>query len=310
MLPTFTEDPFDSPDYVYEVKWDGVRVLAFCDPNGTRLVSRTKHDVTHQYPEFGDLHTMVKPATAVVDGEIVALDPDGRPSFELLQKRINIARPADIARAAAQQPLHLVLFDLVFAGGQWLGGQPLAERAVGLRSTVRFGDRILCSEQIPEHGLALFQAVRARGLEGIVAKRSASRYTPGKRTRDWLKIKTAYDLDCVVGGYTAGKKGRADSLGALLLGVYDEDGLRYVGSVGTGFDQSTLAVLRYGLDGIRTDQNPFCGPVPVKQARWVEPSLVCKVQYRELTAGKKLRAPSFKGVRGDKAPRECRLPES
>lgn len=309
MLPTSTQHPFDSPDHIFEVKWDGVRVLAFCDRSGTRLTSRAKRDVTHQYPEFKDLHTRLEPATAVLDGEIVALDSAGRPSFELLQKRINVARPADIARSAAGQPLQLILFDLLFADGRWLGNLPLAERIVSLDGAVRFGDRILRSEPVLEHGLALFEAVRARGLEGIVAKRSASRYIPGKRTRDWVKIKTVYDLDCVVGGYTVGTNSRASSLGALLLGVYEGNELRYVGSVGTGFDESTLAALRRSLDSIRTETSPFRDPVPVKGVRWVEPSLVCKVEYRELTAAKKLRAPSFKGLRDDKRPQECRLPD-
>lgn len=283
-------------------------MLAFCDHGGTRLISRTGRDITHLYPEFKDLHTRVRPGAVVLDGEIVALDEAGRPSFEVLQKRINMARPADIKRAARQQPLHLVLFDLLFAHGRWLGNLPLTERLESLGAAVRFGGPILRSEQIAQHGLALFEAARARGLEGVVAKRSASHYVPGKRSRDWLKIKTVYDLDCVVGGYTAGNNSRSGSLGALLLGVYDETGLRYVGSVGTGFDEATLAALRRGLDGIRRDLSPFSGPVPVRGARWVEPCLVCKVEYRELTAAGKLRAPSFKGLRDDKGPQECRLP--
>ncbi|MBW3591136.1 MAG: non-homologous end-joining DNA ligase [Actinobacteria bacterium] len=310
MLPTSTQHPFDSPDHVFEVKWDGVRVLAFCDRSGTRLTSRAKRDVTHQYPEFKDLHTRLEPATAVLDGEIVALDFAGRPSFELLQKRINVARPTDIARSAAGQPLQLVLFDLLFADGRWLGNLPLAERIVFLDGAVRFGDRILRSEPISEYGLALFEAARARGLEGVVAKRSASHYVPGKRTRDWLKIKTVYDLDCVVCGYTAGNNSRSSSVGALLLGVYEGTELRHVGSVGTGFDESTLAALRRRLDSLRKDKGPFRETVPVRGVRWVEPLLVCKVEYRELTAAKKLRAPSFKGLRDDKRPQECRLPES
>lgn len=283
--------------------------MAFCDRSGTRLISRAKRDVTHQYPEFKDLHTRLEPATGVLDGEIIAMDAAGRPSFELLQKRINAARAADIERSAAGQSLQLVLFDLPFADGRWLGNLPLADRIVSLDAAVRFADRVLRSEPVSEHGLALFEAARARGLEGIVAKRSASRYIPGKRTRDWLKIKTVYDLDCVVCGYTVGNNSRSSSLGALLLGVYDENKLRYVGSVGTGFDEPTLGMLRRRLDSMRTNTSPFNDPVPVRNARWVEPSLVCKVEYRELTAAKKLRAPSFKGLRHDKRPQESGLPE-
>lgn len=310
MLPTLTTDAFDSADWLFEVKWDGVRILAFCDRDGTRLISRTGRDVTHQYPEFTDLHRRLQVDGAVLDGEILALDHQGRPSFELLQKRINLARPADIARAAAEQPLDLVLFDLIFAGGHWLAARPLTERIEHLRLALRFGDRILRSEPIPEHGCAVFEAARARGLEGIVAKRNNSQYFPGRRTREWLKVKTVHDVDCVVGGYSPGKNSRAGSLGALLLGLYDEVGdLRYVGSVGTGFDEPTLAALRTGLDGLMAERSPFSGPVPVKNATWVEPVLVCRVEYRELTAGKKLRAPSFKGLRTDKMPEQCLLAE-
>lgn len=307
MLPTSTTDPFDSPEFLYEVKWDGVRVLAFCDAEGTRLISRTGRDVTFQYPELSDLHTRLLAGPVVLDGEIVALDEAGRPSFGHLQKRINLARPGDIARAA-QQPLDLVLFDLLFAGGRWLGGLPLEERIDRLGDAVEFGGRIMRSEAIPEHGLALFEAARSRGLEGIVAKRRSSHYVPGKRTRDWLKIKTVHDLDCVVGGFTPGNNSRAGSLGALLLGLYDHGALRYVGAVGTGFDEPTLAALRAGLGEITAERSPFGEEVPVRSAVWVEPVLVCKIEYRELTGAGKLRAASFKGLRNDKPPADCRFP--
>ncbi len=305
MLPTLVRDPFDSPEHLFEVKWDGVRVLAFCDSGSTRLYSRSGREVTHQYPEFGRLHTHLRGGNAVLDGEIVALDTAARPSFELLQRRINVSRPSDIERAVRLIALDLVLFDLPFCEGTWLGTEPLEDRLDALVAAVEFGERVLRSEPIPEQGIALFDAAKARGLEGVVGKVRASHYIAGKRTRDWLKVKTVQELDCVIGGFTPGLNARASSLGALLVGLYDEGRLRYIGSVGTGFTDKTLVAMKSLLSSIETSASPFTEPVRIKGARWVEPKLVCTVEYRELTSGLKLRAPSFKGLRSDKIPEEC-----
>ena len=297
MLPTLTKVPFDSPEHLFEVKWDGVRVLAFCENASTRLYSRSGREVTHQYPEFADLHSRLHLPNAVLDGEIVALDPNARPSFELLQSRINLSRPSDIARGVSQISLDLVLFDLVFCSGEWIGGHPLTDRLDLLGRSVEFGDRVLRSEPIPLHGCALFEAARARGLEGIVAKVANSHYIPGRRTRDWLKIKTVYDIDVVVGGYSAGINARSSSLGALQVGAYDAEGrLRYLGAVGTGFKDRDLVSIKARLTELQTPVSPFDDKLP-KGVDVVRPELVAKVEYRELTSGMRLRAPSFKGLR-------------
>ncbi|MEX0790791.1 MAG: non-homologous end-joining DNA ligase [Actinomycetota bacterium] len=310
MLPTLTKDAFDSPDHLFEVKWDGVRVLAFCEEGSTRLYSRSGREVTHQYPEFADLHRRLHLPNAVLDGEIVALDPNARPSFELLQSRINLSRPSDIARGVSQISLDLMLFDLVFCSGEWIGGHPLTSRLDLLGRSVEFGERVLRSEPIPLHGCALFDAAKAKGLEGVVAKLANSHYIPGRRTRDWLKIKTVYDIDVVVGGYSAGANARSSSLGALQVGAYDAGGsLRYLGAVGTGFKDRDLKMIKARLDGLQAAVNPFADRLP-KGVVFVRPELVAKVEYRELTSGKRLRAPSFKGLRDDKAPQECLVPET
>lgn len=309
MLPTLTDKAFDSPDHLFEVKWDGVRVLAFCEGPSTRLYSRSGREVTHQYPEFKDLADRLNVPNAVLDGEIVALDEKSRPSFERLQNRINLSRPSDIARGVSRISLDLVLFDLVFDSGDWLGGRPQVDRIERLGSSVSFGERVLRSEPIPVHGIALFEAAKAKGLEGIVAKAAMSHYLPGRRTRDWLKIKTTYDIDVVVGGYSAGLNSRSSSLGALQVGVYDPEGkLRYIGSVGTGFKDRDLVMVKAKLDAIASPVSPFADKLPLKGIRWVRPELVAKVEYRELTRGLRLRAPSFKGLRDDKPPEECTLP--
>jgi bifunctional non-homologous end joining protein LigD len=307
MLPTLVSEPFDSPEHVFEIKWDGVRVLAFCDGQGTRLFSRSGREMNRQYPEFCDLHQRLRVANAVLDGEIVALDSDSRPSFERLQQRINLSRESDVARGISRIPLDLVFFDLPFRDGVWLGGNPLTERMEQLVTTVSFEDRVLRSEPIPEHGKALFEAARAKGLEGIVGKRAASHYFPGKRTREWLKVKTTREVDCVIGGFSAGQNARAGSFGALLVGVYEAGALRYIGSVGTGYTLKTLRTLREVLDSLKTNTSPFSEPVPVRQANWVRPALVCEVEFRELTHGLRLRAPAFKRLRDDKLPEECTL---
>jgi bifunctional non-homologous end joining protein LigD len=307
MLPTLVSEPFDSAEHLFEIKWDGVRILAFCNDHGTRLFSRSGREVNRQYPEFSDLHRRLKVANAVLDGEIVALDSDSRPSFERLQQRINLSRDSDVARGVSRIPLDLVLFDLPFRDGVWLAGNPLVERMEQLGTTVSFEDRILKSEPIPEHGKALFEAARARGLEGVVGKRAASHYVPGKRTRDWLKVKTTREIDCVIGGFSAGQNARAGTFGALLVGVYDGGALRYIGSVGTGYTLRTLGTLKAVLDSLATTASPFSEPIPIRQVIWVRPALVCEVEFRELTHGLRLRAPAFKRLRDDKLPEECTL---
>lgn len=310
MLPTLVSEAFDSPDHLFEVKWDGVRVLAFCDEASTRLYSRSGRECTRQYPEFCNLHERLGIPNAVLDGEIVALDENSRPSFEFLQSRINLSRPSDIARGVERVALDLVLFDLVFAAGEWIGGLPLTDRVDRLSGGVSFGGRVLRSEPIAGHGCALFEAAKAKGLEGIVAKAMASHYIPGRRTRDWLKIKTIFDIDVVIGGWSAGLNSRSSSLGALQVGAYDaESKLRYLGAVGTGFKDRDLDSLKARLEAIKCPTSPFDDKVPLRTVRWVKPELVARVEYRELTKAPRLRAPSFKGLRTDKLPQECLLPE-
>lgn len=304
MLATLGDEPFDSKEHLFEIKWDGVRTLCFCDSDETRLYSRTGREVTHQYPEFKDLHKKLKVTDAILDGEIVAMDVKLRPSFELLQQRINLTGGA-IARGVAKVPLDLVLFDVVFVNGEWLGSRPLLERTVAIPEAVELEDRVVFSETIPEHGLALFEAARQRGLEGIVAKRSNSLYVPGRRTRDWIKLKVVRRIDCVIGGWSPGLGSRSSSMGALLLGLFDGAGLKYIGSVGTGFTEKSLSVVREALGSREVNESPFSERIPIKGARWVTPDLVCEVEYREATSQMRLRAPSFKGLRTDKIPREC-----
>ncbi|MEO7803514.1 MAG: non-homologous end-joining DNA ligase [Actinomycetota bacterium] len=307
MLATAVVLPFDSDEFLFEVKWDGVRTLAFCEPGRTRLFSRSKREVTHQYPEFTHLHELLKCETAVLDGEIVALDTAGKPSFERMQQRIGLTRPSDVRRGTETVALDFVVFDLVFRDGDWLGSRPLQERLSSLVGSVDFGGRVLPSQTVPSSGIALFEAAAARDLEGIVGKRVTSTYMPGKRSKDWLKIKVVHTLDCVIGGWTPGAGYRSGAMGALLLGVQAEDGLRYIGNVGTGFTDRSLADVHSQLKAIETQASPFSELISGKNNHWVSPEMVCEVEYREITSGFRLRAPSFKRLRSDKSASDCHL---
>lgn len=180
MLASPAPEAFDSPDHWFELKWDGVRVLAYCEKGRTRLFSRTQREVTAQYPEFEDLHKQLGIDNAVIDGEIFVSEENGRPSFELVQQRIGQSRHHDVQRAAAEYPAQLVCFDLVFADGEWIGDTPLSARRDRLGTALSFDDRVVCPDPIPEKGVAFFEAAKERGLEGIVAKQISSRYLPGK----------------------------------------------------------------------------------------------------------------------------------
>ncbi|HEX2235460.1 MAG TPA: non-homologous end-joining DNA ligase [Actinomycetota bacterium] len=317
MLATAHPEAFDSDDFLFEPKWDGVRALAVCTEE-TVLVSRTERNITEAYPELSQLHERLVSTGAVLDGEIVALE-GGRPSFERLQSRINLRNARDVERAARAAPVTYIAFDLIYLDGRSLTERPLEERKTLLEEVVVASERVRVSSPcIESEGTALLQAVEQWGLEGIVAKRKGCPYRPGRRTRDWLKIKVVHEADVVVGGWSPGEGARASSFGALLVGAYDGDGLRFVGAVGTGFSQAMLDDLLPRLQEHRVQECPFSddlaqlrlgrfGGRGLRDARWVRPELVARVEFRELTSAPRLRAPSFKGLRDDKEARDCRL---
>ena len=314
MLATPRTDAFDDEDWMFEPKWDGVRTLAICREE-TRLLSRRQRDVTETYPELASLHERFVTTEAMVDGEIVAFE-EGRPSFERLQSRINLQNPHDIARAQKSIPVTFIAFDLLYLDRRSTVGLPLEERKRLLEELVVPSERVrISSPCVVGEGLALADAARARRLEGIVAKRLGSGYRPGRRTKDWLKIKVVHDADVVVGGWSPGEGSRSDAFGSLLVGAYESGALRFLGAVGTGFDRATLEDVLTRLRALRSTDCPFaedCADLRIgsfgralRDPRWVRPDLVCRVEFRELTAGLRLRAPSFKGLRSDKLPQDC-----
>jgi bifunctional non-homologous end joining protein LigD len=312
MMATLVDEPFDNDRWLFEPKWDGIRALATCIEE-TIIVSRNLNDITACYPEIAKTHEQLVCLEAVVDGEIVAMH-EGRPSFERLQSRINLVNERDIARAAQQIPVTYVVFDLLYLDRRSLLSEPLEKRKELLQELVVPTDRLQVSPHMQGDGVALFDVARARRLEGIVAKKMGSTYRPGKRGREWLKVKTTFDADLVIGGWSKGEGSRSSAFGSLLVGAYEGDELRYLGSVGTGFTDATLKEVLGALKELETDENPFNADPrkdkarwgkPIKDPHWISPELVAAVEFRELTSAGRLRAPSFKGLRRDKDPDEC-----
>jgi bifunctional non-homologous end joining protein LigD len=308
MLATLTGDAFDDPEWGFEPKWDGIRAIAVCDEE-TRLISRNEKDITVAYPELHRLHDQVVALEAMLDGEIVAFE-DGIPSFQRLQQRMHLRDQAQIEQIARRIPVAYMVFDLLYLDGEDLTGRPLSERRRILEDTIVSTERIQISPIIEGDGTALFSAAAAQGLEGIMAKRLTSRYQPGARSRDWLKVKVTFDADVVIVGWTEGEGRRKGTLGSLVMAVYDDGELRYVGNVGTGFDTRSLAEAMDRLNALEGTESPFPSEVmrsrpELRRAHWVTPTLVAMVEHRQLTSAGRLRAPSFKGFREDKDTEEC-----
>lgn len=295
MLATRRQDPFVHPDWGFEVKWDGVRTILGFDGEQVRLTSRAGNDATSRYPEFVRFNA---PLPTILDGEIVALDAAGRPSFERLQQRMNLASPANILKATESVPVSFVVFDLLFQG-EPLIDLPWVERRERLAS-LALATPFVPSQPVDRDPSALWEFVKRRGIEGIVAKRLLSPYRPGQRSPDWQKITAFRTLRAVVGGYTVGEGGRTSSFGALLLGLWSPEGLRWVGAVGSGFSDADLRAVRTALDEMATEEPSFVPDAELpSSATWVDPHLVAAVQYKEWTSAGKLRAPSFKGFTDD-----------
>lgn len=302
MLATPASAPFSDPDWVFEPKLDGVRTIALLRDGNLRLLSRRGLDVAQQYPALAGELPQQPAGELVLDGEIIAEDEDGRPSFELLQQRLNLTREADIRRAESEIPVHYFAFDLLYLDGYDLRAVPLEQRRGVLERVLAPTQRVRLLEQFAGEGEAAYHAAVGLGLEGVLAKRRASTYRPGLRSPDWLKIKSTQGDEFVIGGYTAGQGARAGTFGALLLGQYgDEARFVYCGSVGSGFDDRTLAALRTRLDALAQQSRPFAEePSMIKgPVTWVRPELVAEVKFAQRTRDGLLRAPVFLRLRED-----------
>ncbi|HLQ06023.1 MAG TPA: DNA ligase D [Verrucomicrobiae bacterium] len=306
MLAITADEPFDSPDFAFEAKWDGVRTLAFVDGGVVRLQTRNLLDCTTQYPEaHGVSEALTGAYQAILDGEVVALDERGAPSFQRLQPRMHVRDESAVRKLRRTTPVVYQVFDVLWVDGQDVRKRPLRERQKLLDEILTPMGAIKRSEQFIGTGRALYAAAKEQGIEGIVAKRLDAPYSSA-RSAAWVKIKAFRSMECVIGGWTEGQGGRTNALGALLIGVYRDGKLVPLGHVGSGFDERALKELLAILKERESAQSPFAVSPRVNQfAHWCLPELVCEVQYAELTRDGTLRHPTYRGLRPDIDPLDC-----
>ena len=297
--------PRDEAKWGFEVKWDGIRTVAFADHGHITLQGRNFTDFTPRYPEVRELARELGARRLILDGEIVAFDSEGRPSFERLQSRMHLASDSAVRRRVKDTPVTYVIFDVLYLDGHSTFPLAYEQRREVLEALELEGPAWRAPAYHRGEGKALLVATRELGIEGVVAKRLDSTYLPGQRNSSWVKVKNVNEQDVVIGGWTPGEGGRARSLGALAVGVYDDGKLAYAGKVGTGFTEKTLALLQRELAPLRRESSPFGGRQPPKGTIFVEPRLVARVELREWTRSGTMRAPSFKGLRDDMDPQDC-----
>ena len=303
-----TVPPPDHANWALEMKWDGVRALAFIERGKVRLMSRTERDITVAYPELAGLGNASAHKQLLLDGEVVVFGDDGWPEFEALQPRMHVTSAAQAKLLAGQTPVTYLIFDVLQLDGRPLLDLPYSQRRELLDELALTGPNWQTPPWFPGGDFEAVRSVsREHGMEGLVAKRLDSRYTPGVRTDDWRKIKNVHTQDAVVTGYKPGQGNRTGQVGSLLIGVNDASGLIYAGHVGTGFTDETLRMLGGKLRPLRRPDSPFDGPVPPEYARpavWVEPRLVIRVAFDRWTKAGRMRAPVYKGLRDDIDPKD------
>lgn len=297
MLATLVDDAFSDPDWIYERKLDGQRVLAFRDGDDVRLLSRNRNSAATAYPEIVEALAATDLDRFVVDGEVVAFDGDVT-SFQRLQGRIHVGDP-DEARATGIA-VHLYCFDVLHVDGHDIGAVPLRDRKRLLRSSFDWKDPLRFAAHRNETGEAYLEEACRRGWEGLIAKDATAPYVHG-RSRRWLKFKCVAGQELVIGGFTD-PQGERIGLGALLVGHHRDGAFVYAGKVGTGFDDETLRGLRERLDGLEVDRSPFDAGDPPDDAHWVRPDLVAEIGFTEWTSAGRLRHPRLLGLRTDKDP--------
>jgi bifunctional non-homologous end joining protein LigD len=309
MLATLGELPPPDEDarFGYEMKWDGLRAVTYVDRGRLRVLTRNDREVTGSYPELRALGEALGGTRVVLDGEIVAHDRAGRISFAALQSRIHLRDPAQVRRLAEQVPVTYRLFDLLYLDGRNTTGLPYTQRRELLEALELRGPRWDTPPYSRGSGKDALAAAKEQALEGVLAKRLDSVYEPGRRSKNWIKVKIANTQEVVIGGWKPGKGRRAGTIGSLLLGIPGPAGLQYVGHVGTGFTRAILEDLDRRLRALERKTSPFVGEIPprdAKDAHWVTPKLVGEVWFTEWTRDGRLRHPTWRGLRPDKSPDE------
>jgi bifunctional non-homologous end joining protein LigD len=310
MLATLVEKPFDSKDWLFELKLDGMRAIVVKNGEKIEMWTRNAKSLTHRFPTLAAAVAALPVESAVLDGEIAALDEKGQAHFSLIQPRIHLSRAKDIEAADREIPVYYYAFDLIYLNGYSLAKFPLIERKAVLQKLIETNTGwIRFADHVENDGVKFFSAVAAHGLEGVVAKLKRSDYQQA-RSRHWLKIKTQNIDHFVVGGFTP-PEGSRKHFGALLIGLYKDSELIFVGRTGSGFDDRALAEAMNELSALETRKCPFTEvPPELRKSRWVQPQLVCEVKFTEWTSDRKLRAPIFQGFRDDIDPKQCQFKDS
>jgi DNA ligase D-like protein (predicted ligase)/DNA ligase D-like protein (predicted 3'-phosphoesterase) len=301
MLAEVVDSPFDDEEWLFEVKWDGIRAL--CEVGDRFSIrSRNDHELSQNFPELWELKDLTN--DVVLDGEIVVMRR-GVPNFQDVAKRVQASKQKDVQVEVKTMPVTYVVFDILEKDGKTIINYPLRQRKSILRDSVKDGNHVVVSSYVLGSGVAYYNAVVEKGLEGIIAKKLNSVYRTGTRSSEWLKVKQVKTADCIIIGYTEGTGVRKDTFGALLLGLYDDKNLVFVGKVGTGFSDQDLAELMKTFAPLRVNERQVEVKGIPAGATWLDPKLVAEIRYQNLTDDQKLRAPRFIRLRNDKAPGDC-----
>lgn len=303
MLARSAEEPFTSQDWIFEVKWDGIRAISYISED-LSIKSRNNKELSNNFPELEELRGLA--GGTVLDGEIIVMR-DGQTDFQILIERIQKTSTRDIEYMAKKYPATYVVFDILEKNGQPVITESLVERKRILKESVQDGKYVVLSLFVEETGETYFQAALEKGVEGIMAKKKQSPYEPGERSENWLKIKKSKTCDCVIFGYTRGEGSRKKTFGSLVLGLYGNSEPVFVGKVGTGFSHHYMEDLIQKLDELRVEEKTLQGVDEDREVVWVQPNLVCEVGYQTLTKDGRLRIPVFKGLKEDKKPQECTI---
>jgi DNA ligase D-like protein (predicted ligase) len=304
MLPVISDEPFDSSEHIFEVKWGGVRAITTVEHGAARIHGQNLRDLTPLYPELASITDCVQARSAVIDGEIIAWGTEELPSFELLRPRL--LRPEHPAPAPKRSPVLYQAFDLLAVEGRWLLERPLVERRNLLHELLHPNRAVQAADFIRYDGVAFFEAVASYRLEGIIAKDKGSPYLPGERSPAWQEVRASQSDDFVVGGYAFGGGLRKDLIGSLLLGVYEDGALRYAGQVSIGCSDREMKQLQELLTPLHDDDCPFVDEPEVPRfLYWCRPQLACHIRFSEWGPDGLLRFPVFVTPRPDVAPEEC-----
>jgi DNA ligase D-like protein (predicted ligase)/DNA ligase D-like protein (predicted 3'-phosphoesterase) len=303
MLAQHAKKPFNSEEWIFEVKWDGIRAISYLD-DGLSIRSRNDKELKYNFPELEELKKLTE--NAVIDGEIIVIKA-GKADFQALAERSKTASTENVKYLSHESPANYVVFDILEKDGNPLVQLPLIERKRLLKEYVREGSYVVLSAFVETDGEAYYKAALAKGMEGIMAKKKDSQYEPGARSANWLKIKPILTCDCLIFGYTIGKGARKPTFGALILGLLGETGPIYVGKVGTGFNQENLESMLRMFEPLRVKDKTLEGVDAIEEIVWLKPETVCEVAYQNVTKEGRLRMPRFLGLRNDKLPSECIL---